>query len=81
MIMLTEIQKQFLKGYQPKSRLFTSEEEVNLISAELGLHRKSAQVLDSIRNEVVEFYGDNFLSMWSVIAAIDFQKFQAGVSL
>lgn len=82
-IALTEDQRIFLRGYAPKSRHFTSQEEMQLIYAMLNI-AEHLHELTALRNTVVQFYdeciGDGsdrdltyeFMnSMMSVTAVID----------
>ncbi len=73
--MLTDSQREFLRTYKPESQMFTSEKEIELITEKLGLKNKPTEYLQSIRNEVVEFYSvDDIVPMWSITAVIDFFK-------
>ena len=53
---LTEKQYEFLKGYRPVNRMFTSEAEIDLISETLNLCELSFNERTQVRNEVVRFY-------------------------
>lgn len=52
---LNETEKQFLKGYAPKSEMFTSVEEMKEVETKLDLKNNS---LRGVRNEVVSFYSE-----------------------
>lgn len=51
---------EFLKGYAPKNRMFTSEEEICLIADKLNLSNLTYEESVNTRNEVVRFY-DNLM--------------------
>ena len=53
---MTHEAQDFLKGYTPKSNMYTSKEEIELISNELGLEGMTTEDFQSLRNEVVELY-------------------------
>ena len=79
---LTKENKEFLKGYTPKNKHFTSYGECEMVKKELGLLSMSAVELNGCRNAVVQFYTellgspkqgsiDYMQSMMSVTAVID----------
>ena len=52
----TEVFYEFLKNYKPASRMFTSEDEIDLISETLNLPDLDAEGRCITRNEVVRYY-------------------------
>lgn len=52
----TESFYEFLKNYKPASRMFTSEDEIDLISETLNLPDLDAEGRYRTRNEVVRYY-------------------------
>lgn len=52
--------KQFLKGYMPADKYFTSFEEIELVENKLGLKGLSREEIGAVRNTVVLFY-DNLM--------------------
>ena len=52
--------KQFLKGYMPADKYFTSFKEIELVENKLGLKGLSREEIDAVRNTVVMFY-DNLM--------------------
>ena len=55
-IIFTESFYEFLKNYKPASRMFTSEDEIDLISETLNLPDLDAEGRCRTRNEVVRYY-------------------------
>ena len=53
---MTREAQDFLRNYTPKSNMFTSKEEIELISNELGLDDHTTEDFPLLRNEVVELY-------------------------
>lgn len=87
---LTQEQVSFLNEYEPEDDMFTSNEEVELVSQALNLENSGEYYLNAIRNTVVEFYSDlcekiheetgkfannKWTAMQSVTAVIDNSKF------
>lgn len=52
----TEVFYKFLKNYKPASRMFTSEDEIDLISETLNLPELDFKERCRTRNEVVRYY-------------------------
>jgi len=52
----TDVFYEFLKNYKPASRMFTSEDEIDLISETLNLPDLDAEERCRTRNEVVRYY-------------------------
>ena len=44
------------KDYRPKSRVFTSKEEMDRIDKHFGLSKRNTASLNALRNNVVEYY-------------------------
>ena len=55
-IIFSETIYNFLKNYKPASQMFTSEDEIDLISETLLLSELSFDERCKIRNEVVRYY-------------------------
>ena len=53
---MTEKQIQFLFNYVPKDNMFTSKEEIKLISETLGLNNMTYHDSLHFRNDVVKYY-------------------------
>lgn len=53
---MTQEAHNFLREYTPKNNMYTSKEEIELISNELGLEGMTTEGFRSFRNEVVELY-------------------------
>lgn len=75
-----------LKGYEPKDKDFTSEEEMDMLNKHFGLEKMSAYELQNLRDLFMALYiayRDWFSchAMWSVTAVIDHFKFQKGGAL
>lgn len=49
---------EFLKNYKPANRMFTSEDEIDLISETLNLPELDAEERCRTRNEVVRYYDE-----------------------
>jgi hypothetical protein len=54
----SETVKNFLKNYKPENQMFTSEDEIDLISETLNLPELDFEERCKTRNEVVRFYDD-----------------------
>lgn len=52
----TDVFYEFLKNYKPVSRMFTSEDEIDLISETLNLPELGFEERCRTRNEVVRYY-------------------------
>lgn len=53
---MTQEAQDFLREYTPKNNMYTSKEEIELISNELGLEGMTTEDFQSLRNEVVGLY-------------------------
>ena len=79
------------KDYRPASRMFTSEEEMKRIDKHFGLSKRNVASLNSLRNNVVEYYasqpvevrrnGDLDQWMQSITAVIDYHIIRKGGQL
>lgn len=72
-----------LKGYEPKDRHFTSNEEMDMLNKHFGLEKMSAYELQNLRDMFMALYianRDSFscFAMMSVTAVIDHFKWQKG---
>lgn len=75
-----------LKGYEPKSRMFTSEDEIQMLNKHFGLEAMSITELQNLRDMFVLVYRDQYdmfstNAMMSVTAVIDHFKWQKGGAL
>lgn len=75
-----------LKGYEPKSRMFTSEDEIQMLNKHFGLEAMSVTELQNLRDMFVLLYRDQIdmfstNAMMSVTAVIDHFKWQKGGAL
>lgn len=76
---LTDTQKEFLKGYYPKNKHFTDNEECFAIIKNLGLSGLTLKEMSECRNAVVSYYNeimdkrdfDSMQPLMSVTAIID----------
>lgn len=50
---------EFLRNYKPQNRMFTSEDEIDLISETLNLTELDFESRTRLRNEVVKFYDES----------------------
>lgn len=55
-VTFTDVFYEFLKNYKPVSRMFTSEDEIDLISETLNLPELDFEERCRTRNEVVRYY-------------------------
>lgn len=75
-----------LKGYEPKSRMFTSNEEIEMLNKHFGLEAMTVTELQNLRDMFVLVYRDQYdmfstNAMMSVTAVIDHFKWQKGGEL
>ena len=81
-VRLGKNQKEFLRTYCPKDRMFTSEEEMIKIAGVFKLVGKDYLQLTRLRNAVVQFYSEKedfcIPAMQSVTAVIDYYKTRKG---
>lgn len=75
-----------LKGYEPKSGMFTSNEDIEMLNKHFGLESMSVTELQNLRDMFVLVYCQNFdmfsyNAKASVTAVIDHFKWQKGGEL
>lgn len=72
-----------LKGYEPHSRMFTSQEDIDFLNKHFGLEEMSLLDLQNLRDMFVLLYCSDldmfsYYAKMSVTAVIDYYKFQKG---